>query len=324
MISFVVPIYNVENYLPRCIDSILNQTIEDIEILLVDDGSPDNCSTICDSYLKKDSRVRVLHKRNEGVSKARNMGLEMALGEYVCFVDSDDWLAPDFAEYMIKLISNGNSDFALSINNFTSQNLGQIYKDKIEIWPSEKIIDWFLSYRITIGCWNKIYRKSFLKKFNLSFNEKYISGEGLLFIIEAAKRAGNICIGRRKIYIYNIDNMTSATTSTNMLFFKNTFRSLSAIRKALVNCNNKVIVACDYYEYTCRYLFLCFLIRSKTHKFKNALYQKQVEYIKNNGFRLLLKSHAPVRHKVSMPLKCISPEINYRLANIMRRIIEDK
>lgn len=89
-ISCIVPVYNVEKYLRRCVDSILAQTFTDFELILVDDGSPDGCPAICDEYAEKDSRVRVIHQENKGVSAARNAGLDMARGEYVCFVDGDD------------------------------------------------------------------------------------------------------------------------------------------------------------------------------------------------------------------------------------------
>lgn len=91
-VSIVVPIYKVEKYIDRCLDSLLNQTLKDIEIILVDDGSPDNCPKICDEYVQKDARVRVIHKQNEGLGYARNSGMDVAAGEYIAFVDSDDFV----------------------------------------------------------------------------------------------------------------------------------------------------------------------------------------------------------------------------------------
>ena len=94
MISIIVPIYNVEPYLHRCVDSLSKQSYEDFELILVDDGSPDNCGTLCEEYAAQDDRVRVIHKPNGGLSDARNAGMEIAQGEYIAFVDSDDWVAP--------------------------------------------------------------------------------------------------------------------------------------------------------------------------------------------------------------------------------------
>ena len=92
LISVIVPIYNVEKYLDKCVDSIINQTYKNLEIILVDDGSPDNCPKMCDDYAKKDSRIKVVHKENGGLSDARNAGMKVATGEYVSFIDSDDWI----------------------------------------------------------------------------------------------------------------------------------------------------------------------------------------------------------------------------------------
>ena len=96
--SVIVPVYKVENVLPRCIESILNQTVTDFELILIDDGSPDRSGEICDAYAAKDSRIRVIHQKNGGVSKARNAGLDIAQGEYIVFVDSDDWVDAIYLE----------------------------------------------------------------------------------------------------------------------------------------------------------------------------------------------------------------------------------
>ena len=110
MISIIIPIYNVEPYLRRCVDSLLQQTYEDFELILVDDGSPDNCGAICDEYATLDSRVRVIHKPNGGLSDARNAGMEIAQGAYIAFVDSDDWVTPDYLERMHTVLLETGSD----------------------------------------------------------------------------------------------------------------------------------------------------------------------------------------------------------------------
>ena len=101
MITIIVPVFNVEQYLPKCVDSIINQTYSNLEILLIDDGSQDRCGEICDEYAKKDSRIQVFHTKNRGLSVARNLGLQEAKGEYIGFVDSDDWIEPDMYEVLL-------------------------------------------------------------------------------------------------------------------------------------------------------------------------------------------------------------------------------
>ena len=111
-ISVIVPVYKVEPYLDKCISSIVNQTYKNLEIILVDDGSPDNCPAMCDAWAEKDSRIRVMHKTNGGLSDARNAGMAVATGELMAFVDSDDWIVPDMYEYLYQRLTEDNSDIA--------------------------------------------------------------------------------------------------------------------------------------------------------------------------------------------------------------------
>lgn len=118
LVSVIVPCYNVEQYLPKCIDSILNQTYKNLEVWLVDDGSPDNCGFICDEYAKKDSRIKVIHKKNGGLADARNVALDVMTGEYVVCVDSDDYISPTHIEGLYNLIEKYGAD--VSVNTFCS------------------------------------------------------------------------------------------------------------------------------------------------------------------------------------------------------------
>ena len=117
-ISVIVPIYNVERYLCACIDSVLNQTYRDFELILVDDGSPDNCGAICDEYAQRDSRIRVIHKTNGGLSDARNAGLDIATGKYVYFLDSDDTIEPNLLETVVPILEQGADMVAFTLRSF--------------------------------------------------------------------------------------------------------------------------------------------------------------------------------------------------------------
>ena len=107
LISVIVPVYKVEQYLDRCLQSIVNQTYKNLEIILVDDGSPDNCPQICDEWAKRDKRIKVIHTQNRGVSTARNIGIDVANGQYIGFVDSDDWIEEDMYEFLLKKCNRG-------------------------------------------------------------------------------------------------------------------------------------------------------------------------------------------------------------------------
>ena len=157
MISIIVPIYKVENYLKQCLDSIIGQSFQDIEIILIDDGSPDNCPKICDEYQKLDDRIIVFHTENHGLASARNLGVEKASGDWIMFVDSDDWVEPEFCETAYKNAINHNADmvlFGISIYEID----GSINKKHMNcsgiITPQDAV-----KYG-TNAAWNKLYHRS--------------------------------------------------------------------------------------------------------------------------------------------------------------------
>ena len=129
-ISVIVPVYKVEPYIRKCVDSILGQTFSDIQVILVDDGSPDQCGKICDEYAKQDNRVEVIHKENGGLSDARNAGIPYAKGEYIIFLDSDDYIENDMFEYMYTRIKDSGADMATC-------GLSEVYTDRIEAQKEE-------------------------------------------------------------------------------------------------------------------------------------------------------------------------------------------
>ena len=146
LISVIVPVYNVEKYLNQCISSIVNQTYNNIEIILVDDGSPDNCPGICDEWAKKDGRVKVIHKENGGLSDARNAGLDICNGDYLVFVDSDDWLETDYVEKMLSIAEEENADIVACsyVNEFELSGRMVFKKKEHFIGNSEQAL--FLLY----------------------------------------------------------------------------------------------------------------------------------------------------------------------------------
>ena len=132
-ISVIVPVYKVEPYLRKCLDSIVNQTYRNLEIILVDDGSPDNCGRICDEYAERDNRIRVIHQKNGGVSSARNEGLKIASGDWIGWVDSDDWIEPDMFEYLLENAKKSKADIAVCSRK-------EWYKDRCILRKWEKDI----------------------------------------------------------------------------------------------------------------------------------------------------------------------------------------
>ena len=168
LISVIIPVFKVEKYLEYCIESIRNQTYKHLEIILVDDGSPDACPGICDKYASIDSRIRVLHKKNGGLSDARNAGLRVAKGSYVSFIDSDDWVELDFFEKLIKESKVNNADIVASNVVMIWENGHSQYLIK----PNNCILDNYQAYRSIIiedklkqPVWYKLYKRNVIKDF---------------------------------------------------------------------------------------------------------------------------------------------------------------
>ncbi|SOD12667.1 Glycosyltransferase involved in cell wall bisynthesis [Fibrobacter sp. UWB16] len=163
LVSIIVPIYKVEPYLRRCLDSIVNQTYANLEIILVDDGSPDGCPQICDEYAAKDKRIVVIHKQNGGLSDARNVGLDICKGEFISFVDSDDWVDEKYIEELFKITIKENTDIAIAENIRTTQNTPkQDSKSVIKTYSNKEAIFHLFSqnHLAFIVSWGKIYKQN--------------------------------------------------------------------------------------------------------------------------------------------------------------------
>lgn len=167
LISIIVPVYKVEAYLDKCIESIVKQSYKSIEIIIVDDGSPDRCPIICDDWSRKDDRIRVIHKKNGGLSDARNYGIEEAAGEFIMFVDSDDYISEDMCEQLIEIAQHDKVDI-VSGNFFKVQENGKIEKNDMSIGCKQKKYSniELLQHYFTVGSvdlevvWNKLYRRN--------------------------------------------------------------------------------------------------------------------------------------------------------------------
>ncbi|MBP5651084.1 MAG: glycosyltransferase family 2 protein [Clostridia bacterium] len=226
LISVIVPVYNVEKYLNRCVDSILNQTYTNLEVILVDDGSPDGCPAICDAYAKKDKRVKVIHKANGGVSDARNMGIDSSKSEYLTFVDSDDWLEKDYIQTLSNYVdaadyvccgltcwlnnTGNNFDNIISGIKVNKKNNTVIRKCKKFSGNMEKQTkNYFRAFEkaVVLGPMSKIYKKSLITT-NFIVGRK--KGEDVLFNVAYLKNCKTICNIDYAGYNYECRNENSA------------------------------------------------------------------------------------------------------------------
>ena len=225
-VSIIVPIYNVENYINDCLNSLINQTLKNIEIILVDDGSSDSSGKICDNYAKKDKRIVVIHQKNKKQGGARNTGIEIARGKYITFVDSDDWVKNDFAEKLYNKAIQTNADIVICDYQRTKNKNVKLGKSKIEAellldepfdlkklvnQPSRRMSFFF------VVCWNKLFKKNIAKKY-LYFPEN-LSFEDSAPVLRTLVMAKKIAVVDEKLYFYRISNSFSTTHSKDIRKF---------------------------------------------------------------------------------------------------------
>ncbi len=204
LISIVVPIYKVEKYLEHCVKSILNQTITDIEVILVDDGSPDNCGAICDELAKTDSRIKVIHKPNGGLSDARNAGIDIAEGKYIGLVDSDDYIAPTMYEKLLKAIEENKADASMCY-------ACNIYDDDMEYRPcktgdvdvfeGDAILDALFDKKLNNFAWNKLYKRELFDNIRYPFDKIY---EDLFTTYKIFGNCKKVALDTSQMYYYRI------------------------------------------------------------------------------------------------------------------------
>lgn len=214
LISVIVPVYMVERFLSQCIDSILQQTFPDFELILVDDGSPDNCGMICDQYARKDHRIRVIHKENGGVSVARNVALEVASGTYVTFCDSDDYYQPDWLEKLVKAAQTHHADLVVGNYFRVSEDSRVLDQSDQEIGtyavgqPQEKVsymISHIFGYKHGWEIWNRLFRLGIIKKHGIKYCDSCSNfAEDLGFVLEYLLYANQVLSIEATGYCYRM------------------------------------------------------------------------------------------------------------------------
>ena len=308
-LSIIVPIYNVEQYIHMCVDSILNQKFEDFELILVDDGSPDGCPQICDAYAAQDSRIKVIHKENGGLSDARNAGLDIACGEYIGFVDSDDWIDPMMYENMLAQAESTGADLvACGIRYYDEIN------DKIDHWQhithdqtisSKSILQDFLPYHFSnlkaMAC-NKIYAAEIFHDLRFPFGVLYEDSHLILDILVRSKQ-----ITLLKDYYYNYI-ATRVGSIMNSAFSERCFSILDAWKHHyaffLSRCNSvQAALALDRYlnEYIKHYLVIRLKHKELMPKFSS--YKKLGDH-----FRILSCRQICEMKKLTFLLMYVSPK----------------
>lgn len=214
-VSVIIPVYNVEAFLPQCLDSVLSQTLEDVEVICVNDGSPDNCQAILDRYAQKDKRVRVIQQENAGQSSARNRGMDVSTGEYIAFVDSDDFIEPEMMEALYSRAKEVDADIAIADFYLYNDLTGETgdYRDRLlYLRLKNRVVTLNEEPELVqcIGVWDRICKRSLLVDNNIRFPEGLVY-EDHLFTVQALVAAKRVTVMPDKLYYYRKFGGTSIT-----------------------------------------------------------------------------------------------------------------
>lgn len=303
--SIVVPVYNVEKFLDKCIESLINQTYKNIEILLVNDGSTDKSLSICKSYEKKDKRIKVINKKNGGLSDARNVGISNAKGEYIMLVDSDDYIELDSCEKLLKYCKKGADIIAGNAYRITDGKKSKMYHlYHNECVSGERfLLEGFKQKSIPMASWLLIYKKSFLEKNNLKFKVG-IYHEDEEFTPRTLLKAKVVCSS--DVYFYNYiirDNSitTKKDKSKNAKDLYSTFCELEQITKRI---NNKSLQKYFNDSFSNKYLSL---YRA------GMIYQYGKEYYHK---MFVLRNAKFIKTKIKALIYFISPKLYCIVGNI--------
>jgi len=300
-VSVIVPVYNVEKYISKCIDSILNQTYTDWELILVDDGSPDRSGTICDRYAQNNRSIKVIHKKNGGVSSARNAGLKEFNSEYVMFVDADDYLTPNALENAVA-VANEHPEIELFTFNYNIVCTDQVSRTD---FPAGIVSGWtfiesMLNYKGTGSVWGKLFRRKNLR--DCFFNSMLKLGEDTEFIIDyLIQSEGEVLVSNLSIYNYVLipnsashckDNLPELTMLNVEFIHKYNHPELENISQALAyyiasNVIMKLSSLCRHYEsIECDYLRSVGVTRLKRFNVKVRFLLWIFEYFPEYAIRL--------------------------------------
>ena len=320
-VSVIVPAYNVEKYIGKCVESIMAQTYKNIEIIIVNDGSTDNTSAILENYKNRDDRLVILHKQNAGVSEARNSGIDISSGDYIVFVDADDYLDSKYLEYMLQLASNVDSDFCMSKNCYTKVGELPIEKDNITVLSPEQATALLLSPIVIVGCWNKIFKRDFLTRNNLRFSSTLFYGEGLHFITRAATLANSVTVGEQRVYYYRRNNELSATTKFNIEKMVNGEKALKIIKDALPSDSPEINAMWNLHMCLFCLGAITKIQANNCKKEHKEEYNHWLRYLRKHYGDILFSKHVSMYRKAMLFGGCVSPWIMMNLDLIRRKRI---
>ena len=311
LVSIIVPIYNVEKYIYRCVRSLLKQDYSNIEIILVDDGSPDKSLEIIEDMAQNDNRIKIIHKENGGVSSARNRGIDLASGLFVMFVDGDDWVEPTYVSFFVNMVDETKCVLGMNYNYYFDSGRTNADSDNIEIVDNNMVAENIYNGDIFVAVWNKIYSKQFLDENQIRFNEEIWFGEGMLFNIECLKFANEIAVCKKSLY-HQIPNQESAMRAFNLNSFLCGIKSMELQKQIIKSFSDSVKNAWELHLYGYNRSIIDGLIKTDAVNIHKEVYKKCVRLLRHN-IAIPIKYEKRFKTKVVWVLYFISPSIMSRL-----------
>ena len=297
LITVVVPVYKVEKYLKKCIDSIIKQTYKNLDIILVDDGSPDKCGKICDNYSKKDSRITVIHKENGGLSDARNVGIKKAKGDYITFIDSDDYIDNNYVETLYKYIKIDNADLCIGSHRVIYPNGTIIDKSTNKFFSSnsELILEKILyDDGVDLSAWGKLYKTRLFRDIEFPVGRLFEDAATTYKLVDKANKI-YVCSIPLYNYIIRDDSITNKSFSTKKI---DLIISTNEMTDFIRNKYKKLDKACDRRLLYSYFSTLTQLIKCDTSNKK--IEKELIKYINSNKLKVLFDYKAPKRDKMAI------------------------
>lgn len=306
LISIVIPVYNVKKYLRQCVDSVLNQTYNNLQVILVDDGSTDGSSDICDEYKQKDNRVKVIHQKNMGNSGARNRGIAAVEGEYVGFVDSDDWIHPRMYEHLLNIILKYEADISTiePVEFIDKVYMKQLNNEETCVMSQREYAKIFFkigTQKIVYYVWSKLYKREIVQ--NNCFERAYSIGEDVITSYKFLLSAKKIVVSNQALYYYRQNSGMTSHFNEKYLLLEDVWNRVADITKD----NNLT----EYQEYVkinqIRINFTILTEIAIAGEYKNPLYLKRIEhYVKElkKGKKVLLQSGISFNRKILIEFCC--------------------
>lgn len=326
LVSLIIPAYEIESQIEKCLASIKCQTYQNLEIIVVDDGSKDNTGNLCDEIAEKDRRILVVHQNNCGAAEARNVGMALARGKYVCFVDGDDFLEPDYVESLLLQIQFPGAQMAVCgyQEEYEDGRRPRVLGNTQGLWEAEKVLGMiFFHDEVGRSLWNKMFVRTVIQENNISFQGEYLVGEDMLFLIQYLMKISRVAITEKVGYHYLWrEGSAMQKKQWDSAYYRNRISWIKALKAAEMLLHDQTGQRGIFrtYKLLVYYRILCestgFQGNSqKKRDFEHAL----LSYVRRHGMGALFSKRLTCKTAAGVLLCCISPKLQVGLAKVGRR-----